>query len=44
MTKQDWEFINELLDVIKIALTNQNEKITKLEKQVKKLSVLKDKK
>ena len=44
MTKQDWEFINELLDVIKIALKNQNEKITKLKKQVKKLSKLKDKK
>ena len=44
MTKEDWEFINELLDVIKIALTNQNEKITKLEKQVKELSELKDKK
>ena len=41
MTKEDWEFINEMLDVIKMITEKQNQKILDLEKQIKELSELK---
>jgi hypothetical protein len=37
MTTEDWEFINDLLDVLKFRLDEQDKKIINLEQQIAKL-------
>lgn len=37
MNQVDWEFIGEMLDVLKMAIDQQNEKIKVLEQQIQEL-------
>jgi hypothetical protein len=37
MNQVDWEFIGEMLDVLKMAIEHQNEKIKALEQQIQEL-------